>query len=88
MGLNTILTGVVVYLLLGIILLAIFDLATQRIRSKFVQATSETQSRMVASGNYVGSRLASILFIGALWLFWPLVFIGALTDKKEDSHGS
>jgi len=91
MGLNPILTGVIVYLALGVIALLVFDLVTRRIRSKFMQATSETQSRLVLSGNYVGSRLASALFLGALWLFWPAVFIGALTDrtdKKEDSHGT
>lgn len=88
MGMNPILVGVITYLLLGIILLAIFDLVTKRIRSKFTQATSETQSRLAASGNYVGGKLAAVLFLGATWLFWPMVFIGAVTDKKEDSHGT
>lgn len=83
MGLNLILTSVVVYISLGIILLVIFDLATKRIRSKFTQATNETQSRLVVSGSYVGNKLASALFLGAMWLFWPMVFIGALTDRKE-----
>ena len=91
MGLNSVLFGVIVYLLLGIILLLLFDLVTKRIRSKLVQATSETQSKLAASGNYVGGKLASVLFLGATLLFWPMVFIGALTDKpgkKEESHGS
>ena len=85
---NPILIGISIYLSLGAVLLAIFDLATKRIRSKFTQATSETQSRLLASGNYVSSRLASVLFLSAMWLFWPIVFIGAITDKKEDSHGT
>lgn len=88
MGLNPILTGVVVYLLLGVILLAIFDLATKRIRSKLTQATSETQSKLAMSGNYVGGRLASVLFLGTMWLFWPMVFVGALTDKKEGNNNA
>lgn len=76
---NLLLVGIVSYLLLGAVLLFIFDLSTKRIRNKFIQATSETQSRLATSGNYVGSKLASVLFLGALWLFWPMVFIGALT---------
>ncbi len=88
MGINEILLGAIVYLLLGVIFLAAFDLVTKRIRSKFIQATSETQNRLATSGNYVGSRTAACLFVGATWLFWPVVFIGALTDKKEDSHGT
>ena len=91
MGLNPALAGVIAYLLLGVILLTAFDAVTGRIRSKFVQATGETQSRLAASGNFVGGKVTAILFIGALWLFWPLVFVGALTDKtdkKEDSHGA
>jgi len=84
----SILQGVAVYILLGGISLAIFDLVTKRISTKFTQATSETQHRLAASGNYVGGKLAFTLFLGAMWLFWPVVFIGALTDKKEDSHGT
>jgi len=88
MGLNPVLLGVIIYLLLGIVSLAIFDLVTKRLSTKFTQATSETQSRLAASGNYVGGKLAFVLFLGATLLFWPMVFIGAITDKKEDSHGS
>lgn len=87
MGLNPVLDGAIIYLLLGVIFLAIFDLATKRIRNKFTRATSETQSKLAASGNYVGGRLASVLFLGAMWLFWPMVFVGALTDKKESNNG-
>ena len=88
MGINSVIVGVVIYLSLGAVLLAIFDLATKRIRTKFTRAIGETQYRLVSSGNYVGGRLASALFLSAMWLFWPMVFIGALTDKKEDSRGT
>lgn len=88
MGINSIIVGFIIYLLLGFMLLAVFDLATRRIRSKFAQSTSETQSRLVASGNYVSSKLAFVLFLGAMWLFWPMVFIGAVTDKKESNDGA
>ena len=72
------------YLTLGAVLLIIFDMVTGRIRSKFDRATKETQTRLLASGNYVGGKMSSVLFIGALWLFWPAVFIGAITDKTDD----
>ena len=88
MGIDAILLGVIIYLLLGSISLFTFDWITKRIRTKAMQATSETQTRLAASGNYVGGKVAFALFIGAMWLFWPAVFIGALTDKKEDSHGT
>ena len=88
MEVNLIVIGAIIYFSLGAALLTIFDLATKRIRSKFTQATSETQSRLAASGNYVGGKLASVLFLGTMWLFWPMVFVGTLTDKKGDSHGS
>jgi len=88
MEINSILLGVIIYFLLGSISLFIFDMMTNRIRTKASQAASETQSRLAMSGNYVGIKVAFILFISAMWLFWPAVFIGALTDKKEDSHGS
>jgi hypothetical protein len=85
---STVLFVITGYLTLGAILLLIFDLLTKRIRSKFSCATKETQTRLLASGNYVGGRASSVLFIGALWLFWPAVFIGAITDKKENTNGS
>ena len=92
MGLNTILFWVVIiYILSGGISLFIFDLITKRVRTKFNQAAGETQSKLAASGNYVGGKVALILFLGAMWVFWPAVFVGALTDKtdkKEDSHGA
>lgn len=86
MGVNHILIGVAVYLLLGIVFLGIFDLVTQRIHTKFTQAVSDTQQRLGASGNYVGNRASACLFVITMWLFWPMVFIGALTDKKGEER--
>ena len=92
MGMNPVLLGVIIYLLLGVVLLGIFDVLTKRIRSKFVQSTSETQQRLIASGSFVGTKSSACLFIGAMWLFWPLVFVGALTGEltgeKEGNSGS
>ena len=88
MDMSSVLAGVIGYLLLGAILLVAFDLATKRIRAKLTQAASETQSRLAASGNYVGGRLAFVLFLGVMWLFWPMVFVGTVTDKKEGDDGA
>ena len=88
MGVATVALGLLGYFLFGAVALLLFDVATHRIRSKLCQAASETQHRLAASGNYVGSRTAACLFVVAMWLFWPAVFIGAATDKREDSGES
>ena len=87
MEINPVVIVVLVYFGLGACLLALFDCLTKRIRTKLAQATGETQSRLIASGTYVGSRVSFILFAGAMWLFWPFVFVGALTDKKGSNNG-
>ena len=92
MGLNPVVVVTACYLLLGAGLLILFDAVTKRIRTKLTQAVCETQSRLFTAGNYVGSTVAFFIFLGAMWLFWPMVFIGALTDKtgkrEGSSHGS
>lgn len=80
--------GIGIYLLLGLIALGIFDIATKRIRNKLTSAAAETQNQLITSGNFVGSRTATILLIGAMWLLWPAVFVGALTDRKETTNGT
>ena len=80
----SIFTGIGIYLLLGLLALGVFDVATKRIRNKLTNASAETQTRLIAAGNPVNTQTASILLIGALWLFWPMVFIGILTDRRKD----
>ncbi len=85
---NPILLGFIIYFLVGVLFLIVFDTVTKRIRSKFSQATKETQTRLLASNNYIGHKTSVCLFICALWVFWPAVLIGAITDKKESDNGS
>jgi len=75
-------TGIGIYLLIGGIALVIFDALTKRIRNKLNTAVADTQTRLGASGNPVGNRMAAVLFFWFMWLFWPAVFIGALTKSK------
>jgi hypothetical protein len=79
----TILVTVIGYLAAGAVFLCLFDILTKRIRSKLEVATAETQQRLMESGNPVGSDMARTLLIVTMWLFWPFVLLGALTDKKE-----
>ncbi len=83
-----------IYLGVGAAALCFFDYRTKRIRSKLMSKSVETQSAMAASnvplpggvagGTYVGHKTALVLLIAATWLFWPAIFIGALTDRKEN----
>ena len=83
----TIYTGIGIYLLIGGIALVIFDAITKRIRHKMTSAVVDTQNRLVASGNPVGNRVAAVLLFWATWLFWPVVFIGAITKPKGGHNG-
>ena len=84
------LLAVAAYFVFGAVLLSIFDMMTGRIRPKLAASALETQSRLITSGNYIGSKAATVLFLGIMYLFWPMVFVGALIDlfKKEDSRGA
>lgn len=83
----SILIGISIYLVIGVIALCVFDCITKRLRRKLTIATAETQNSMAASGTPVGNRTAAVLLVGAIWLFWPVMFIGVLTDKKEGVNG-
>ncbi len=84
----TILLWLAVYLVLGTIVLVIFDTVTKgRIHNRLNDAAIETQSRLASSGNYVGKKAAGWLFAGTLWFFWPAVLVGAMTKRKGDPHG-
>ncbi len=80
---------VLLYFLTGILALLVFDATTKRIRNKLDIATAETQSRMASTGNPMGSRSAKALFVILMWVFWPVVLIGALTERKGgDNSGT
>lgn len=72
---------VVLYFLFGIVSLCAFDLLTKRIRTGLRDATDDTQHKLVLQGSYVTPKQATILFVGAMLLFWPMVFVGIAKDK-------
>jgi len=74
------------YLVIGLFALLLFNYATGgRLQKNLNKAREDTQSQLASSGNYVGHKSSMLLLLGAMWLFWPFVFIGAVTKgKKED----
>lgn len=79
---------VALYLVVGMGALVLFDLLTRRrIRRKLDSATCETQDILARSGNPVRLKTAKVIFFGAMWLFWPMVLVGALSEKLGGKHG-
>ena len=81
-------TLVILYFLFGIVSLCAFDLVTKRLRTGLQGATGDTCSKLLVNGNYVTPKQATVLFIGALLLFWPIVFVGIVKDKLTHRRGS
>lgn len=66
----------------GLIALLILDLATHSIRDKFGDASVDTMNKLGETGNLVSPKVAKVLTVIALWLFWVVAIYGALTSKK------
>jgi hypothetical protein len=79
---------VTIYLLVGLLFLIIFDVATKRIRNRLDDATFEVKNKLAMSGSYVGTRIATTVLLFAIWLMWPVVIVGALTTGKEQDNGT
>ena len=78
------LTGwVISYFFLGIVSLSVFDLLTRRLRDGLKDATAETQSKLLGNGTLVTPRRATVMLLGAVVLFWPMVFTGVLIDYAK-----
>ncbi len=75
---DTIMIAIALYLLVGLVSLVVFDLFTRRIQRRITGAMLETQTKLAASGNLVGSKMALAVTLFAIWVFWPLVFYAAL----------
>jgi len=75
------LVGIGSYLLLGLLALLVFDLATKRIRNGITAASRGTQTKLVNSGSFAGERVALMLTLLAIWIFWPVVFYGAVEKR-------
>ena len=85
--------GIALYFLIGVIALGILELATHRITDKIRKGgvVTETQSRLIESGNFVNTKTAILLIIVSLLIFWPVAVYGAITPnrkKKEGDDGS
>ena len=81
-------TLVLLYFLFGIVSLCAFDLVTKRLRTGLQGATGDTWSKLLVNGNYVTPKQATVLFVSAMLLFWPAVFIGTVKDKWTHRRGS
>lgn len=80
-------TGVLVlisYFLVGIIALGLFDIVTGRLRRNWNRAVVETMTRMSEAGAGLSARVCAVLFAVVMWIFWPVVLIGAAQDVVED----
>lgn len=84
---NYFLIAISSYLLIGIIALGIFESVTKRISRKLDWATSETQSNMVSAGCFFNYKIARLIILVITWIFWPVIFFGAITKEKEDING-
>ena len=76
------------YFGLGILALAILEVATGRVHRKLRPAASDAQQQLIEQGTVVGGKEALLLTLLALWLFWPTVVYAALrsvggTDGQE-----
>lgn len=76
-----VLEAVALYFIIGIVALGLLDLTTGRIRRQLKEASIETQTRLVHTGQFVGTRTAVLLTLGALWLFWWLAIYSAIVSQ-------
>lgn len=76
------------YLLVGVMALALFDACTGRVRQGLRLRVEDMQQKLLTTGVIMGWRTAITMLSLATWLFWPAVFAGWLTDGKGGKHGS
>ena len=72
------------YLFVGIIAIVLLDKFTGRVRARLNLASFDTQEKLATTGFFVGRRMAIILTLVALWLFYPVAIYGAVSSKRED----
>ena len=83
---NTVFNAIGLYLLLGVLALALLDMLTGRIRLRLRDASYDTQNKLVTAGSPVGSKMAIAVTVAALWLFWPVAIYGALTSRRKKNN--
>jgi hypothetical protein len=69
------------YFMLGLFALIMLDLMTYRIRRRVLAASVDAQTKLAASGSYVSPKMAMILLLGAIWVFWPAVIYAAIRHR-------
>ena len=82
---TTILTGLGIYLLLGVIALGILDLSTKRIRRRLRPASYDTLDRLAGTGQAIGVKTAVVVTSLALWLFWPVAVYGMFKGGSNEA---
>jgi hypothetical protein len=83
---ETVLSAIGVYLILGALILTIFEVSTRRVTRNLRGASTDAQLKMAQSGTAVGSKSVLILTFAVMWLFWPAVLIGA-SKKDKNKEG-
>lgn len=75
---NVLLTVIVVYFLIGLLSLAILEIATHRVSKRLKSASVEAQVKLSDNGSYVGSKTALMMTLLALILFYPFAIYAAI----------
>lgn len=72
------------YFSTGLLVLALFDHATKRIRTRLHDHVVQTQLKMIEANVFLGRKTGTAVFLIVTWLFWPAVLIGAVTREKVE----
>lgn len=71
----------IIYLVMGLLLLGIFDLLTGRIRRNWDKTVLQFMGDSAQQGLSLNAKQYKAVFLTILWLFWPGVFIVAINEK-------
>lgn len=69
------------YFVGGLLVLIVFDLATKRVRNNVRSGGFQAQMRMAEANSPIGVKAGIVMILALTWLFWPMVLVGAVTDK-------
>jgi len=72
----------------GLLALLVFDLLTKRLRTRLRSSALETQIKMSEANVFLGVKTGIATFLIVTILFWPAVFIGAITEKGDQDGTS
>ena len=66
------------YLLIGLGVLFLLNIITGRIQRNLVDASYETQSKLINAGFALGRKTSVVVTALAVWIFWPVTVYGAI----------